>query len=179
MGMALQRFPPTPVCPGFYFRKALKTDAARTVNLPAFAVAALQGHRARQSAERLQAGSLWQEPVLPVQHDDEVGDPREWPREPVADLVFTTEFGLPRNGDAILHQFQRALSAHGVRRMTLHEALRHGAATLLRSAGASMEDVQALLGHSQISLTTDLYGHIGADTTRRVANRMDDILSGV
>lgn len=37
--------------------------------------------------------------------------------------------------------------------------LRHSCATLLRSQGVPMEDIQKWLGHSQITTTEKLYAH--------------------
>lgn len=89
--------------------------------------------------------------------------------------MFTTETGQPRNGETILRQFQRRLSASGLRRRTIHEPLRHGAATLLVAQGVPMFEVSALLGHSQMSLTSDLYASVAPATRRGVADTMDAV----
>ena len=48
------------------------------------------------------------------------------------------------------------------------DALRHSCATALIAQGMHPRVVQEILGHSQISTTMNVYGHV-LDTTRRVA----------
>ncbi|MGY2059318.1 tyrosine-type recombinase/integrase [Nocardia gipuzkoensis] len=54
---------------------------------------------------------------------------------------------------------------------TPHE-LRHNAASLAIRAGASIESVQRMLGHSSASLTLDRYGHLFGDELDGVADRL-------
>ncbi len=42
--------------------------------------------------------------------------------------------------------------------------------------GVPMRVVMEILGHSQISLTANLYGHIEADMTPAAADRVADLL---
>lgn len=109
----------------------------RTIPLTVGAVAALKEVRARQREERLAAGALWQ----------------------TSDYVFTTEQGHlcePRN-------VLRALTAAGGRigrsDITVH-SLRHTFATTLLVAGVPLKVVSELLGHTSITITGDLYGHV-------------------
>jgi len=44
---------------------------------------------------------------------------------------------------------------------------RHAYATRLLRGGASIEVVSALLGHSSIATTSDVYGHLTAEDARR------------
>ncbi|MFB8437913.1 tyrosine-type recombinase/integrase [Streptomyces niveus] len=44
----------------------------------------------------------------------------------------------------------------GLPPIRLHD-LRHGAATLAHAAGASLKDIQEMLGHSSITITSDTY----------------------
>ncbi|MFE4493043.1 tyrosine-type recombinase/integrase [Streptomyces niveus] len=44
----------------------------------------------------------------------------------------------------------------GLPPVRLHD-LRHGAATLAHAAGASLKDIQEMLGHSSITITADTY----------------------
>ncbi len=55
--------------------------------------------------------------------------------------------------------------------------LRHLAASLLLSQGASMREIMQVLGHSQMSLTSDTYSHIYDDAGKMNAERMNSVLS--
>ncbi len=53
-----------------------------------------------------------------------------------------------------------------------HE-LRHTAASLAVSSGASIKGVQAMLGHASATLTLNRYGHLFPDELDAVAERLD------
>jgi len=54
--------------------------------------------------------------------------------------------------------------------------LRHTAATLALSETGDLHGVQKMLGHSQVSLTSDLYGHATAETLRPLSNAIEKAL---
>ncbi|KXF85745.1 hypothetical protein D092_15600 [Rhodococcus ruber Chol-4] len=58
--------------------------------------------------------------------------------------------------------------------LTPHE-LRHTAASLAISAGASIKAVQRMLGHSSAALTLDRYGHLFDDDLGLVADRLHQL----
>lgn len=132
----------------------------RTVPLPGLASAALQAHSALQASERERAGARWR------------GE------EGLNALVFCTVEGLPLHSSTVTHQFQRILSAAGIRRRRFHD-LRHSCATALAGAGVPARVVMELLGHSQISLTMNTYSHVLPDMQREAGRRMDDFLRSV
>jgi integrase len=55
-----------------------------------------------------------------------------------------------------------------------HDALRHTAASLAVSAGASVKSVQRMLGHSSAAMTLDVYSGLFDDDVDAVADRMDE-----
>lgn len=63
----------------------------------------------------------------------------------------------------------------GLRRIPLHDA-RHGRATLLTAAGVAPRVVMEILGHSRISIATDVYTHVTSDTQRETVSHMDRLL---
>ncbi|MFD8327519.1 tyrosine-type recombinase/integrase [Streptomyces lydicus] len=65
-----------------------------------------------------------------------------------------------------------ARSSRGIR---LHDA-RHGCATLLTAAGVAPRVLMEILGHSQISMTMDVYTHVAQDTQREAISHMDRLL---
>ena len=60
----------------------------------------------------------------------------------------------------------------GPPRLVPHE-LRHTAASLAISAGATVKGIQAMLGHSSATLTLDRYGHLFPDELDAVPERLD------
>jgi integrase len=53
---------------------------------------------------------------------------------------------------------------------------RHTAATLLLAETGDLHAVQKLLGHSQISLTANLYGHGTKESQRKLVNALEKLL---
>jgi integrase len=49
-------------------------------------------------------------------------------------------------------------------------------ATLLTAAGVAPRVVMEILGHSQISITMDVYTHVVQDTQREAVSHMDRLL---
>ena len=127
--------------------------ARRTIVLPRLAQAALHGHRGRQLAERLQAGGAW----------------------PETGLVFTTRRGTPLDASNVTHAFQRVLQRCGLPRQRFHD-LRHCCASLMLAQGLTLKDVMDTLGHSQVSLAANLYGHLYHEQRQEIAQRMDAVL---
>src|SRR4051812_45877006 len=89
------------------------------------------------------------------------------------DLVFTS----PRGETLRVHGFRRtyfdpAAAAVGLNGLVPHE-LRHTAASLAITAGASIKGVQEMLGHVSATLTLDRYGHLFGDELDAVAERLE------
>ena len=69
------------------------------------------------------------------------------------------------------------VSRMGLPRIRLHD-LRHTHATLALAAGVEMKIVSDRLGHSQISVTADLYTQVTRGVARTAANQIADVLRG-
>jgi integrase len=125
----------------------------RTVPLPAVCLEALQRHRVQQARDRLAAGDGWTD----------------------CGLVFASARGTviePRN----LNRLFDELSAQaGLRRLRFHD-LRHTCASLLLAQGVQPRVVMEILGHSQLSITTDLYSHVMPTALRGAADLLDQAL---
>ena len=117
---------------------APKTELSkRAISLPPPTVAALRAHKVRQMEERLCAGAAWQD----------------------TGLVFTTPIGTPLDKANMGKRFKATLKRAGLPRMRFHD-LRHYCASLLLAQNVHPKVVQEILGHSQISMTLDLYSHV-------------------
>lgn len=131
-----------------------KTEKSRrTLVMPSMIVERLREHEKRQVAEKLWAGSKWQE----------------------GGLVFANRYGGPTQARRVIDQFHQALSQAGLRRVRFHD-LRHSCATLLLVQGVSPRVVMEVLGHSEIALTMNAYSHVVPELQREAAHRMQAIL---
>jgi integrase len=66
--------------------------------------------------------------------------------------------------------FGDLLKGSGIRR--LHD-LRHSYATAMLGAGVNLKVVSEALGHSQISVTADIYSHVSETMQTDAAARLD------
>lgn len=89
--------------------------------------------------------------------------------------VFATRTGNPVEPRNLYRSFTRVAQTAGLRVVRLHDA-RHGCATLLTAAGVAPRVVMEILGHSQISITMDVYTHVVQDTQREAISHMDRLL---
>ena len=134
-------------------RCARPHGSSRTYPLPGVCLEALQRHRVQQAKDRLSAGEAWTD----------------------CGLVFASAKGTviePRN----LNRLFDELSAQaGLRRLRFHD-LRHTCASLLLAQGVQPRVVMEILGHSQLSITTDLYSHVMPTALRGAADLLDQAL---
>lgn len=130
-----------------------KSRRIRVVPLPALCIAPLRWHRLRQREAFARTGVAW------------TG----------AGYVFATRNGRPVEPRNVYRSFTRVAAAAGLRVVRLHDA-RHGCATLLTAAGVAPRVIMEILGHSQISITMDVYTHVVHDTQREAISHMDRLL---
>jgi integrase len=76
-----------------------------------------------------------------------------WPN---TGLFFVRPDGQPWHPQTVSDRFDNLIAASGLPPVRLHD-LRHCAATYLRHGGADMKEIQEVLGHSTIGLTSDTY----------------------
>jgi integrase len=147
--MALQRFK------GKLVLDAPKTrSSARQLPLPDVLVSVLRAHRAAQEVERVEAGDAWQE------HG----------------LVFPSRTGTPTEPRNLVRHFKGALRAAGLPESTRFHDLRHSCATFLIAQGVHPRVVMEILGHSQIGITMDTYGHVLPETQRDAVDGITELL---
>ncbi len=125
----------------------------RMLPIPSFALGVLSEHRERQARERTLAGTAWRE----------------------QGLVFTSTIGTPIEPRTLGRHFHATLKTLRIDRRRFHD-LRHTNASLLLAEDATLFEVKEILGHSQISLTANLYGYAYLAAKREVLSRVDAIL---
>jgi integrase len=114
----------------------------------------LQEHRLTQNRIRLKAGRDWID----------------------NDLVFCTDTGCFLDGDNLYHRdFRLTLKRAGLRHLRIHD-LRHTFASILIAAGHSPKYIQKQMGHSSITVTMDLYGHLMEEIHEGAAKRSEDFV---
>ncbi len=107
----------------------------RSIRLTQIGVAALRRQRERIAMMRNTASSTWTD----------------------ADLVHPNHAGRPIERQNLLRQWKRFLANNGFDPTFHFHNLRHSTATLLFRLGVPMKVVQQILGHSTISVTSDIY----------------------
>lgn len=115
-----------------------KTDKGRrSISLDPATVTVLRSHRQRQTNERLLMGTAY---------DD-------------GDLVFTRPDGCPIHPEYVSRRFSRLVADSDLPPIRLHD-LRHTHATMALVAGVATLVVSERLGHSAISVTSDIYQQV-------------------
>jgi integrase len=127
----------------------------RNILLPSFVCEALKQHRTRQLELRLKAGARWRD----------------------RDLVFPNIYGDFLDPAHLRQRFDKLLKDAGLPDVRFHD-LRHSAATILLSMGIHPKIVQEILGHSQISMTMDIYSHVLPSMQQEAMSKLDDLFSG-
>lgn len=124
------------------------TSSKRVLPLPNKVERVLARHAERQEEER--------------QHDD-------WEDY---GLVFPSERGTPLEPRNLVRHFKGVLQRAGLPDVRFHD-LRHSCATMLIAQGVHPRTVMEILGHSQISVTMNTYGHVMPETQRAAAAALD------
>ena len=114
-----------------------KTDSSiRTVSLDSFTVALVRDYLALLDQEREAFGTAY----------------------PTHGKLIRYEDGRPLHADTITRRFNRLVDLAGVRRIRLHD-IRHTYATLALDSGVTPKIVSDRIGHSDLSVTFQVYGH--------------------
>jgi len=138
---------------GFVENEPKTTTSRRKIVLPLFAIEALKQHKAFQDEARQKVGTAWQD------HD----------------LVFCNTIGGFQDVKHLRVSFKRLLKEAGLPEIRFHDH-RHSAATILLSMGVNVKVIQELLGHSQTSMTLDIYTHVLPGMQNEAMDKWDDLL---
>ena len=123
-----------------------KTDSSRR-NVPIIPRSAevLRQLRHRQQVERLRAGTQWQD----------------------TGFIFTTELGEPCDPRNALRAMKAAVAKAGLPSTVGLHTLRHSAISIMLQHNAPTSVVSKIAGHSSISITADIYGHVTQSVSRQ------------
>ena len=134
--------------------EAPKSGKGRSIRLTQRAVSALRSHRKAQLEERVARAGVWAE----------------------NGLVFASEAGTPMLRRNMMRHYKIRLKRAGLGNSFRFHDLRHTCATLLLREGVHVKFVQELLGHSDVSLTLNIYSHVLPDMGDTAAGAMDAAL---
>jgi integrase len=138
---------------GVLRRRSPKTQSStRTLSLPTILLRILRQHRLRQDQLR--------------QHDD-------WQEN---GLVFPSSVGTLMEPGNLHRRFKQVLVHADLPATFRFHDLRHSCATLLLAQGVPLVVVRDTLGHTQISTTADIYGHVLPETHRQAMAGLDALL---
>ncbi|PWB55366.1 MAG: hypothetical protein C3F13_04545 [Anaerolineales bacterium] len=126
----------------------------RSLKLAGNDIQVLRRHSERQQALRVKAGKKWVE----------------------NGLIFTNSVGGPINPRNLLREFTTLLAAAGLPRIRFHD-LRHTAASLMLNHGIPPLIVSRRLGHSRVSITLDIYGHLIPGMQTEAASLISDLVT--
>jgi integrase len=92
------------------------------------------------------------------------------------DLVFPTEAGTPMNHNNMVNRyFFPGLKIAGIEKIKFH-ALRHTHASLLIDQGENVKYVQTQLGHSNPTVTLNVYAHLMKKTNQVAACKLEEAI---
>ncbi len=138
-----------------YVEAEPKTQKSRrNVVIASIAMVALKKHYTLQMERRKEAGTDWLE----------------------KDYVFCTSYGNHIGPNYIVAVFKKLLKQANLPAIRFHD-LRHSAASLMLSLGTHPKVVQEVLGHTQISMTMDIYSHVLPGMQQDAMNKLSDALS--
>jgi integrase len=92
-------------------------------------------------------------------------------------LVFPSNVGTLMEPGNLHRRFKIVLKRAGLPATVRFHDLRHSCATLLLAQGVPFVIVRDTLGHTQISTTADIYGHVLPETHRYAVDDLDALLN--
>lgn len=90
------------------------------------------------------------------------------------DYIFCNKFGNPLDPKLLPRNFKSVLRKAGLREIKYH-SLRHTYATRLFEAGVPIKTVQALMGHSDITTTMNIYTHVMPEQKSQAVEKINDL----
>ncbi len=134
-----------------------KTNSGiRTILLGETTLTELREQKQRVEVDKTKAGASWQE----------------------NGLIFPSSIGTPFGQSNVQKDFIKVLNAANLQRIRFHD-LRHTAASLMLNHGVPALVVSKILGHSNPSVTLNIYAHSTLDMQSKAASIMDEIVTPI
>ena len=92
-----------------------------------------------------------------------------------ADLIFGNTPQVPFTANMLQRRADLAWRAGGLQRVTPHNC-RHTFASLMIAAGVNAKALSVFMGHENISITLDRYGHLMPGSEQEAAGLLDGYL---
>ena len=87
------------------------------------------------------------------------------------DFIFKWPNGTPFSPDYVSSHFSLLLKNNHLPHIRFHE-LRHSCASLLLNNGFTLKDVQEYMGHADIQMTANIYGHLDMQRKELLTQKM-------
>lgn len=85
-----------------------------------------------------------------------------------SDYIFVWADGHPFAPDYVSRKFSKLTIEYGFPKLNFH-GIRHSCASILLSKGFTLKDVQEWLGHADIKMTANVYGHLDFGRKKAIA----------
>lgn len=90
--------------------------------------------------------------------------------------IFKWPNGTPFAPDYVSQHFRLLLKRHQLPLIRFHD-LRHSCASMLLNNGFTLKDVQEWMGHSDITMTANIYGHLDNARKQTIADNLSHLLA--
>lgn len=98
------------------------------------------------------------------------------PAKEIKSCHFKSSTGQPMEPQSFSRSFKRLCRQLGLRVIKLHH-LRHTTSTLLKDLGVPARDIQLILGHSNVSVTMQVYQHDSMNSRRESLSKLERLLN--
>lgn len=135
--------------------KETKTETSiRTIGIPENLVKILKKHKIKQMENKMRLGSAYKE----------------------NNMVCCYEDGHLYNPKRFSAKFNEMLTRNQLPIIRFHD-LRHSHASLLVQLGVHPKEISTRLGHSNISITMDLYSHLYEEEDKKIASMFGELIN--
>ena len=132
-----------------------KSGRPRSVTLSQRGIKLLQAVQIKQIEQRVSSGSAWKD----------------------SGYVFTDTLGNPFDSLVFTKEFKRILRTTDLPQSLSFHSMRHAHVSLLAHMGVNAKAISERVGHSSVSFTLDVYGHMLPTMQEHAAEAIDEALA--
>lgn len=137
------------------FEKSTKTDTSnRIIYIAPTTMQILKQYKKEQSKQQMLLGIQWKN----------------------SKRIFTTDYGEDMHPDRPYKILKQIIKKYNLKDITFH-GLRHTSISLQINSGIQTQIISKRAGHSNVSITHNIYSHFFDDEFKDVANKMDTFLN--